>query len=800
MLNRFVKLNHVIALLILAVCSLTQNLAFCAESYPVPQLAEAKVIWDHNDPLPEGYRIYCRTEGKSYNYSQPCWTGTENSGQVYNLDWETKHYFVVKAFDGDLESDDSVEVSYATPPAVSTAPPISADAPLDVPIYYSITTIPGAHGTITPGGVVEVAENESRTLSIKPESGYHVEDVIVDGKSHGTINSYFFDSVVNDHTIHASFAADETTSDVSEDVSEEFSTTVKIWIEAEDGDLHWPFAIAGDNYAYAGGYVLPAEEAGNRYEPADDSGFAEYFFKVPETGDYHIWGRQMSTNTSSDSFFVSVDDQNEMAWHTKICDDGNWAWDVVSLRHVDDVRDSSSPMVFRLEKGNHKLVVKHREGGTKLDRILITNQPNSVIYEILQSFSSDRTGALPLDDTEVKELIYPFVEPVTDIKSVVYYVDGVLAQTENVAPFDLAGGSETKANPFDTSALSIGTHTIQAEITKVDGSCETITAEINVNGSQYSSWLSPSPDRSQPKELDGATVDGSIYVFVEPVTDIKSVVYYVDGVLAQTENVAPFDLAGGSETKANPYDTSALSIGTHTIQAEITKVDGSCETITAEINVNGSQYSSWLSPSPDRSQPKELDGATVDGSIYVFVEPVTDIKSVVYYVDGVLAQTENVAPFDLAGGSKTKANPFDTSALSIGTHTIQAEITKVDGSCETITAEINVNGSQYSSWLSPSPDRSQPKELDGATVDGSIYVFVEPVTDIKSVVYYVDGVLAQTENVAPFDLAGGSKTKANPFDTSALSNGLHTISATVTNNEGISETLTAYVSVENYRN
>jgi hypothetical protein len=48
--------------------------------------------------VPEGYRVYQRTEGRSLCYTQPVWTGpTTTTGTVYNLDHDITYYFVVRA-------------------------------------------------------------------------------------------------------------------------------------------------------------------------------------------------------------------------------------------------------------------------------------------------------------------------------------------------------------------------------------------------------------------------------------------------------------------------------------------------------------------------------------------------------------------------------------------------------------------------------------------------------------------------------------------------------------------------------
>lgn len=187
------SVNCVCLLLTIGAILLSANVGFSADTYAVPQTAEVTLAWDPNDPIPEGYRIFQRTEGQAYDYGQPCWTGSDTEGSIYNLDWDTTYYFVVRAYDGDLESADSEEVSYHTPVAETAT--------------HALKAASGGNGSITPNGVVNIVEGADQSFTITPENGYHISDVLVDGVSQGAIASYTFSQIVADHTIEALFAA-----------------------------------------------------------------------------------------------------------------------------------------------------------------------------------------------------------------------------------------------------------------------------------------------------------------------------------------------------------------------------------------------------------------------------------------------------------------------------------------------------------------------------------------------------------------------------------------------------------------
>ena len=72
---------------------------------------------------------------------------------------------------------------------------------------YTITASAGENGSIAPDGKTSVTKNTDKTFTITPNSGYAVEDVLVDGKSVGAVTTYTFIKVTAAHTISATFKA-----------------------------------------------------------------------------------------------------------------------------------------------------------------------------------------------------------------------------------------------------------------------------------------------------------------------------------------------------------------------------------------------------------------------------------------------------------------------------------------------------------------------------------------------------------------------------------------------------------------
>jgi len=75
-----------------------------------------------------------------------------------------------------------------------------------VPSTYTLTSIAGANGAISPLGATVVNYGAEQSYTITPAIGYHVAGLKVDGKSVDVATTYKFTSINSNHTIDASFA------------------------------------------------------------------------------------------------------------------------------------------------------------------------------------------------------------------------------------------------------------------------------------------------------------------------------------------------------------------------------------------------------------------------------------------------------------------------------------------------------------------------------------------------------------------------------------------------------------------
>lgn len=70
---------------------------------------------------------------------------------------------------------------------------------------FSITASAFGGGTIDPSGVVKVKEGEDQTFTVRPNEGFEVKDVKVNGESVGVVEEYTFQGTMTDGTIEAYF-------------------------------------------------------------------------------------------------------------------------------------------------------------------------------------------------------------------------------------------------------------------------------------------------------------------------------------------------------------------------------------------------------------------------------------------------------------------------------------------------------------------------------------------------------------------------------------------------------------------
>ncbi|MGA9536106.1 MAG: fibronectin type III domain-containing protein, partial [Desulfobacterales bacterium] len=154
--------------------------------------ADVTLAWDgvsQTGVTVDGYRVFYGTDGQNYP-TEGC-DVTSTSCTVTELEDGQTYHFVARAYNSYGESGDSDPVSYTVPDALRT---------------FTITASAGNDGSISPPGTVSVTEGQSKTFTITPQSGFHIDRVLVDGNDIGSSSTYTFKNLSASHTIYATFA------------------------------------------------------------------------------------------------------------------------------------------------------------------------------------------------------------------------------------------------------------------------------------------------------------------------------------------------------------------------------------------------------------------------------------------------------------------------------------------------------------------------------------------------------------------------------------------------------------------
>lgn len=130
----------------------------------------------------------------------------------------------------------------------------------DNPSYYTMTISAGTGGSIAPSGTVFVKSGEGLSLTITPNTDYHISDVVVDGSSVGAVGSYTLSNVQGNHTIAAYFAKDSSDPGTRDDYTLHYVTNGGKHLSSETKSSAWtkdyedlPTPVR-DGYTFEGWY------------------------------------------------------------------------------------------------------------------------------------------------------------------------------------------------------------------------------------------------------------------------------------------------------------------------------------------------------------------------------------------------------------------------------------------------------------------------------------------------------------------------------------------------------------------
>jgi Bacterial Ig domain/Polysaccharide deacetylase len=254
---------------------------------------------------------------------------------------------------------------------------------------------------------------------------------------------------------------------------------------------------------------------------------------------------------------------------------------------------------------------------------------------------------------------------------------------------------------------------------------------------------------------DGAhSLSGVVPVSVTASADqgIFAVQLYVDG---QPSGI-PDETTVGPYQYSIPWDTSTVSVGTHTLSVLATDWSSASATLmSATITVDvGPAYPTIALTSP---------------AAWTFVR-----GSVPLEVTTTSASAPATVAFTLDGNPVT--SPWDTTTAPDGPHTIQATITDGRGKTATASAQVTVDNTPPETYL------LAPAASGYFTGSLPVQAHASDAYGIGSVQFEIDGTPSGGAITAP-DTAGGYTYSAS-LSLAGLANGPHTLTEVATDNAG----------------
>ncbi len=327
------------------------------------------------------------------------------------------------------------------------------------------------------------------------------------------------------------------------------------------------------------------------------------------------------------------------------------------------------------------------------------------------------------------------------LKSVSFFVDGVLKATSTTSPFQFSW------TPAATDTL--GNHSLVIQATDTAGNVATESRTVLLLAGSCNIFTATSIMQGEPLNVRGVCSSSQ---------NVQQLEFYVDTVLQNVDATAPYTWTA---------DTSAFTVGNHTLAIKAKLVGGGEVNDSANVEIVAAPLTVTVSNGPV-SAPLSPAASFMWNDKVTFTATATDgraFKQVDFFFDGALVQGVIVSPYQYVWGP--------SSVRAYGRHVLQVRGTDLNGNVLTAqrdvyltsrTCNVLVGTSKYvvanEDTVYAAPHliaQGQPLNVLGLC---NFYA------GIQQVQFYLDGILQSTDAVAPYTWT---------LDTTALAVGTHTI-------------------------
>lgn len=424
--------------------------------------------------------------------------------------------------------------------------------------------------------------------------------------------------------------------------------------------------------------------------------------------------------------------------------------DVVKTVYPDTVAAIFTPD-GSLNQYYDRLVTSVRQGNMLIYRSWFDDQPNNTLVKNI--YADAGRGAAPTAPPTVAiaspvfgatvtgtTIITANVTAAAGVGGVQFKVDGInLGAEQTIAPYSALWNTSTAAN---------GTHAVTAVVRDTSGA--TASAAVSVTVSNVVADLTP-PTVSLTSPAGGATLSRIITVSANASDNVGvvGVQFKLDGANLGAEQAGP--------TYALTFDTTSIADGTHTFSAvarDAAANQGTAANVTVTVKNAAPPTVSITSPAA---------GAGISGVVTVMgtAQSSVGIAGVQFKLNSAnLGSEVTTAPYAVS---------WNTADVANGSHTLTA-VARDNAGTTAQAGGVGVTVNNIVRDTTP-PTVSISSPSGGATVSGTITVMASAAdnTGVVGVQLKLDGAnLGNEIATAPYSMS---------LNTTSLSNGVHTLSA-----------------------
>ncbi|WP_170295742.1 Ig-like domain-containing protein [Azospirillum brasilense] len=354
---------------------------------------------------------------------------------------------------------------------------------------------------------------------------------------------------------------------------------------------------------------------------------------------------------------------------------------------------------------------------------------------------------------------------------------GVVVLYEGATALGTVTASAAGAWTVTAASLSDGAHTLSAMVTDAAGNSSTASTALTVTIDTVAS--SPTGLALEAGSNSGSTVDTVTSVTAPVITGSVAEA----GVVVLYEGATALGTVTASAAGAWSITSASLSDGAHTLSAMVTDAAGNSSTASTALTVTIDTGAS--SPTGLALAASSNSGSTADTLTSVTAPMITGTVGEA----GVVVLYEGATALGTVTASAAGAWSITSASLSDGAHTLSATVTDAAGNSSTASTALTVTIDTGAS--SPTGLALEAGSNSGSTVDTVTSVTAPVVTGTVGEA----GVVVLYEGATALGTVTASAAGAWSITSASLSDGAHTLSATVTDAAGNSSTASTALTV-----